>query len=921
LPALVKGEVLYLSIGDVFDYLKIKYDNSPNLDKISGYFLQPDSLYSLDKSQNLAIFRNRTYLLASDILVQTKTGLFLRSDYFGKIFGLNCDFSFRSLSVVLHSQTELPVLKEMRLIQMRENLNKLRGEIKADTLFDRIPRKKYTGGMADWSFYATKNWNGITDIRGYLGLGTVLAGGETNIFLNYHNQENFQEKEQFYSWRYVDNENLNVRQVILGKISTPTISSIYGPIVGAQVTNTPTLYRRAYDGYQYSGYTEPNWTVELYVNDQLINYKKADPAGFYQFNVPLVYGSSVVRFKFYGPYGEEKTRELHINVPFTFLPVGEFEYTASAGFIEDSTHTKFTRGVGNYGLNSGTTVGGGIEYLSSTHPKAIPFVNVSARLRPGLLLGLNYDQGVRSKAVLSLQLPSNFQVEASYTHYIPGQTAINVNYLEDRKISVSIPHSFTGFSLFTRLSAEQFVLPNTQYTNTEWLVSLVTRKFSANITTYGLLYSGSLPYYYSNLTLAFRLPLGFVFTPQAQYEYLQKDILSYRGDLEKRLFHNSYINLTYERNMKIGYTNFMAGFRYEFGFGNFGTNARKTTGIYSLDQYGAGSLIFEKNKPAFANNRANVGKGGVRMVCFLDLNANGIHDEGEPKIQGLEITVNAGRIVYDPKDTSLIVYQMEPYQKYLIGLNSDRFQNIDWVLPYHNISVYIEPNQLRLIELPVTVKSEAGGKVLAWVKGVLTGQERIIVNYLNSRNQVVARTLSEADGTYTYFGLKPGRYKVQLDPEQSRRLKMSSKPGSIPFVIYPKKDGTYIDSLNLLLVDPPPAKKQPQKIWFKPDSAGVDNPSNIPLTKPRFRKLKVGSNRRMGADDHIALQMVCFGNLNHAVSEQDRLRKTLNKLVEVIKEGDYYKLRVLGLENEKEAPAIQAKLNALGYYSILVYLP
>lgn len=804
---------------------------------------------------------------------------------------------------------------------MRENLNKLRGEKKADTLFDRIPRKKYAGAIADWSFYGTKNFPDMTDFRGSLGLGSVLAGGETNIYLNYHNTEKFNEKEQFYSWGYVDNDNLNLRQVIVGKIFTSSISSISSPIIGAQFTNNPTTYRRAYDGYQYSGYTEPNWMVELYVNDQLVNYKKADPTGFYQFNVPLVNGASVVRFKFYGPLGEEITHEVHIQIPFTFLPVGEFEYTASGGIIEDSIHTKFTRFIGNYGLNSSTTLGGGIEYLSSTHPAAIPFFNVSARIRPGLLMGLEYDNGVRTKALISLQLPSNLQVEATYTHYIPGQTAINVNYHEDRRISVSIPHSFSRFSLFTRLSVEQFILPTFQFTNLEWMLSITGRKISGNIITYGLLNSGFLPYYYSNFTLAYRLPAGFVFTPQAQYEYMKKDFISYRADLEKRFARNSYINLTYERNLKIGYNNIMVGLRYEFGFGFFGTNARKTSGINALDQYGSGSVIFEKNKDPFFNNRTNIGKGGVRILSFLDLNGNGIHDQGEPKITGLEISINAGRMVYDPKDTSLMVYQLEPYQKYFIGLNSDKFQNIDWILPYHSISVYIEPNQIRLIELPVSVKSEAGGKVYSSVKGVLKGQERILVCYLNSKNQVIARTLTEADGSYTYFGLKPGRYRVQLDPDQSKRLKMRSKPESIPFVIYPKKDGMFIDSLNLILENPLPAKNEVPKIWFQKDSShNFIHPNRIPRNKIKFRKNRVGG-RVPFTEDHMAVQMVCFGNLFHAIAEKARLGKALNKTVELIQEGEYYKLRVIGVEDEMEGSKIKFRLNDLGYYSILIYVP
>jgi hypothetical protein len=61
--------------------------------------------------------------------------------------------------------------------------------------------------------------------------------------------------------------------------------------------------------YPISDYTEPGWTVELYVNNVIVDYQTADASGFYSFDVPLVYGTSEVMLKFYGPYGEERVEE------------------------------------------------------------------------------------------------------------------------------------------------------------------------------------------------------------------------------------------------------------------------------------------------------------------------------------------------------------------------------------------------------------------------------------------------------------------------------------------------------------------------------------------------------------------------------------------------------------------------------------
>ena len=119
-------------------------------------------------------------------------------------------------------------------------------------------------------------------------------------------------------------------------------ATLYNPVIGVQLTNTPTTYRRSFGSYTLSDRTEPGWIVELYVNNVLVDYVKADASGFFTFEVPLVYGNTMVKLKFYGPWGEER-KEQNINIPFTFLPVKTLEYTASAGIVEDSVQSRFSR--------------------------------------------------------------------------------------------------------------------------------------------------------------------------------------------------------------------------------------------------------------------------------------------------------------------------------------------------------------------------------------------------------------------------------------------------------------------------------------------------------------------------------------------------------------------------------------------------
>ncbi|NEW82365.1 MAG: hypothetical protein GZ094_08375, partial [Mariniphaga sp.] len=130
LSAVIRDETVYLPVVDIFSFLKIKNNPSAQLDSITGFFINQQSTYVIDKQNKKITYQDKVYNLKSDDIIQTETNLYLRSPLFGQIFGLNCTFSFRSLSVMLDTKLELPIIREMRQEQMRANINKLKGEVK-----------------------------------------------------------------------------------------------------------------------------------------------------------------------------------------------------------------------------------------------------------------------------------------------------------------------------------------------------------------------------------------------------------------------------------------------------------------------------------------------------------------------------------------------------------------------------------------------------------------------------------------------------------------------------------------------------------------------------------------------------------------------------------------------------------------------
>lgn len=694
---------------------------------------------------------------------------------------------------------------------MRKNLSRLRGEMIADTTIKRT-YPVFRFGMADWSAISTQEIGGKTDTRLNLALGAMLAGGEATASFNYNTYDKFSERQQYYMWRYVDNDYRIFRQVMAGKISTQATSTLFNPVVGVQFTNTPTTYRRSFGTYTLSDRTEPGWIVELYVNNVLVDYVKSDASGFFQFQVPLVYGNSIIQLKFYGPWGEEKVKEQNINIPFNFLPEKTFEYKVSAGVVEDSTFSRFSRVSMNYGVSRFFTFGGGVEYLSSiTSTPVMPYLNASWNILNNILLSGEYTHGVRSKGTFSYRMPSNIQVDLNYTKYVRGQTAIMYNYLEERKASLAVPLRLKGFSSYNRFSVYQIVLPSvrmingeltpstTDYTTGEWMFSGTFLGMNTNLTTYGIFIGKAEPFVYSNLSLSLRLPANFVVMPQTQYGYTQNEFISARVAVEKRIKENAFLNLSLEQNFNNNLRMGELGFRYNFSFAQTGMSVRQSNRVTSLIEYARGSLIYDK-KTSFlgTDNQSNVGKGGISVIPFLDLNANGIRDAGEPKAPGLNLRATGGRVEKSERDTTIRILGLEPYTNCFLDLDANSFENISWRLPVQILSVAVDPEILKHVEIPIAVVGEASGTVTLDKKGGESGLGRIIVSFFTSKNKLVGSTLTEQDGYFTWFGLIPGEYFAKVDTSQLRKLGMSSDPPLKPFTIRPGMEGDIVDRKSVV---------------------------------------------------------------------------------------------------------------------------
>lgn len=912
IPAVISGKTAYLSITGLFSYLQVKNTVSESFDTISGFFLNLSDPFLIDKSNNLIRYNGKEYHLAATDMIKTRTNLFLSTNSLKEIFGLDCKFSLKTLSVNLNSKTELPLFRKMRQEETRKYIRRLKGEVIADTV---IKRKypMFRMGTVDWAFYSTQFIDGGRYLRAYVDLGLFLAGGETEIGLNSYSNQPLMKRDLFYRWRYVNNDHKALRQVIVGKIPVQSISSIYSNVVGFQVTNTPSSYRKYFGTYRIHEKTEPGWTVELYVNNTLIDYVKADASGFFTFEVPLSYGSTEVKLRYYGPWGEEKSRQKTMLIPYTFLPKNEFEYNVSAGMIEDSTNQLFYRAGFNYGLTRTITVGGGNEYLSSIQSgKNIPYLTASFSIARNILITGEYDYGVRGKAWLSYRLPANIILELCYTNYDKDQKAINNNFREERRGSISIPVRFRNFSMFSRVSVNQIILPeNLQITLSDLMISAYYKKWSGNLHTYGFFNSFGNPDVYSDIALGYRLPWGISLTPSIRYDHIKNAFTGWKCIVEKPFFRNGFFNISYEQYSNNNIRNLQIGLRYVFSFAQTSIYANQNNNTASLSVNANGSFVLDPARSYIKpSNIDKGGKGSITILPFLDINNNGKRDKGEPKVRGIRVNVLTGGIVErESKDTLTRIYDLEPYANTVLEIKSSHVENISWQLSKKIYSTTVNPNMMLLIEVPVSVVAEATGIVNTEGLGRDRRNERIKLGIYRNDSVLLSSFYAEKDGYYSYLGLKQGNYTIAPDTAQLRTLQAKSVPASRKISVSSNLNGEIVDALNFTLeslkpVAPDTTIHVDSTLKTAPvNSQDTTHSSLLPPVKTETKVVK----------GYYSVQVAAFLEEANAKILARKIETKLDITVKIVKMTGYYNVMLPGYKTRQEATIMLNKLEKSGY--------
>tara|TARA_B100000809_G_scaffold28830_1_gene25030 strand:- start:2030 stop:4624 length:2595 start_codon:yes stop_codon:yes gene_type:complete len=794
-------DILYLDVEAVFKPLQIKC--IPKLNNLVGFIENEKNLYTINFEKKQITIGGKSINISRGIIEELGVK-YIRASLLFEAFGLKFIFNPRSLTAKLTSDFDTPFILQQKRMKTREKISELRGEeIIVDTIITRDYHLLKLGTL-NWGLSSSqsKKNKSNTDIK--IELGTELLFGEANFLIDYNTKNKFNITDIRTRWRFINNDNKFIKQAIIGRVpgERDLITDRNTTAIGATINNTPNTVRKATGSYTITNTTEPNWNVELYLNDVLIDYTQADAAGLYVFKVPILFGVTNLTLRFYGPLGEVRTEQKTVNNPYTVVPVKKLEYSLTAGVIQDSINNPFGNLTLNYGVTSNLTVAGGVAYSPNNTAHPIN-ATASASFQPFsvMFLNLDYIHEQRIKGILDYYITKNAFLNIGYTQFIEGKLPGASRLLKKIEVNFSKPYKNKFFSGLSQISFIQSRFKTFNYNAFNLMLNSTVNKVKVNSSFFINWASATTPQINSRLALSYKLENGLALQSLASYDLTTNNFKSIGLRLQKKI---SKINLicSLQRSVSSKTTTLSFSANYALPFSNVAFSSFYNGNNFNFAENATGSMAFGAEQTPHVGNNSAIGKGGFLLYPFLDLNGNGKLDKGEKKVFLPSVKVSGAKAIISKKDSIVRVFDLNAFRNYNVEFLDTDLNNIAWRFKHKTYKIFVDPNQYKRVFIPVISVGEINGMVYLGSRG----QGRITIQVLDEKENIVVETLSEFDGYFNYLGLKPGKYTVRVDPEQIKNLNFKALPKVHQVTIKVSEYGDIIDDLDFTL-----SKKVPKK--------------------------------------------------------------------------------------------------------------
>lgn len=773
------GHAALVPLAAFFDLAEIGYTVSP--DGVLEARLEPSGqdIRVAAGSDSIAIGRRRLPVGPADLLFRDGQ-LYLATDPLGQMLDVEFQVSWPDLAVTVLNPDSLPVARRVWRDQMRALLAERYGATPDTTLGPM--RTKWDGLVLDYSVLFPLSDNLVGGSSYQFALGAQVAGGGLEVGVRSLGSLETGTTEFAATWKGVWIDSKYVKQLTLG--TTTLTGPRYAGVRGVAVTNSPYVRPNYVGQLDYYGRLEPGWQLEAYSGAQLVAFDSIGANGDYSITLPVGYGENPVDFIAYGPTGQVRRFNQTYRVVGEQLPNKRLEYGIAAGECVSTLCNGALNADLHYGLSRRVTVRGGVEGYSRdgfsdlVHPYAVATGLIGNSLTvEGEAIGNGWLRGA-----VRLEPSLNFRLAAGYTAFDetvarsviapPGRRS---QWLFDafvRPIPALASFYFQGLAELddgVDVDASRARLQASVQADGVRLYPYV--RFERLAPTVGEATSNSFVGLsaYANGRPSWGTLLGGLW---------------FRGDLESgggegMNLAAATIARSFGPALRIeagaAWRRGLPGTTFTLSLVSYLPTLQATTtaiaptvGPGGVVQTVQGALIYDNHQGRVtANPNPGIQRSGVSGTVFVDDNANGTQDPGEPGAAGVRVVVGAFNAQTD-SGGRYHVWDIPAFERVLVQIDSTSLDNPLYVPAFNTASVQPPPNAYRQVDLPLVTGAVLEGRVVRDGTPV-PGVNLVLTNVANGKTTSIA---TFGDGTFYVLGVKPGRYTLEVDPRDltARRL-------------------------------------------------------------------------------------------------------------------------------------------------------
>jgi len=808
-PAHRSGNDALLPVLQVFDLAEMRTQWSR--DSTLTALIQPGNRrFTIEPRRRRATLDGSEWPLTEADLLTADGEVYLNQQVFKDALGWEWQTSWEDLEVTLGNPDDLPVARRIRREMLAAARTRPDDLTPVDGTLREYPRP-VEGAVLDYSLLVPTD-PGPNGGAYAVGLGLNVLGGALDSRVQNEGPVDQGTVRTDVSWLRVWPGSKWLAQLRLGDgyASGTRTRSLRGISLG----NAP-FRRPEYIGQlPFTGTLGPGWQLEIYRGGRLIAFDSVNALGQFSIDVPIQYGENPVDFIAYGPFGEVRQFNQTYRVSTDVIRPKRFEYGLAGGACRveacDATANIDLR----YGLSTRWTIfAGGDRFWRDTLPDLVhPYAGVLGSLSNAIGFEAEAVGDAVLRAAIRIEPSVNYVVMAEASRYdtdvveplltvagrrsqytifaqawpIPGKLRnwlgfdANLDWtesLQDRRTSGRVAASLQpGNARF---------IPFVRWTRTEVLAGGTNEdtRYGLNLVTLPFVRAGAAASLLSTRS-------GVEFQPS---EGIASANLFVSARIASGL--RAEVGGTWQRDQRVA---FSALFTADLRTLRAHTTAEvPATGPGRLTQQVQGSLLYDRGTGTLqASAGPSLQLGGVSGRVFLDLNANGVFDEGEFVVPDVRIRVG----IYSERTDSSGAYriwQLPAYERLVASVDTTTIPSPFWIPAYSAVAVTSSPNRFVNLNFPLV----AGGMVEGFVqRQTSTGTQPLagaVVLLLEQRSGRRREVTTFTDGSFYVLGLPPGEWEVTIDPALLDRLGQRADP--LRFTIKQLLEGQSVSGVNLLI--------------------------------------------------------------------------------------------------------------------------